>query len=96
MKLIIPQPRLYYSNGDEDFLFHWLKWIAEGKDAILCDGGVEITLNDPVDDASLRELIGLMARYSLDMKCLKPLRTAQNEHWFADPMAYWHKSVFGS
>ncbi|WP_243368757.1 hypothetical protein [Fundidesulfovibrio soli] len=95
MYIVIQEPVPFYSEGDEDFFFHWLQSITSVESVSRCLQGLEITLDDPVDDASLRELIGLMARYSLDMKCLKPLRTAQNEHWFADPIKYWHKSVFG-
>ena len=95
MKIIISEPIPYFSYGDEDHFFHWLESIPAITNRDWLKKCFELTLTEPIDDASLMELIGLLTRYSLDMKCLKVLHTAQNDHWFADPMAYWHGSVFG-
>jgi hypothetical protein len=83
MKIVIQEPVPFFSDGDEDCFFQWLKSIDAVKDFVRCPGGLEITLTEPVDDPSLRELIGLTTRYGLDMKCLRNLRTQLNEGWFA-------------
>ncbi|UWU74882.1 hypothetical protein N2603_33255 [Bradyrhizobium huanghuaihaiense] len=84
MKIAIREPAPFFSNGDEDSFFHWLKSIDAVKDFVGSPRGLEVTLEDPVEDLSLRELIGLLTRYGLDMRCLRGLRTQQNEAWFAD------------
>jgi len=94
MKVIIREPVPFFSEGDEDYFFEWLKSITAVKDLVGCTRGLELTLADHVDDPSLRELIGLMTRYGLDMKWLRSLRTKQNEHWFAHDNTYWYSSVF--
>ena len=94
MKVIIREPVPFFSDGDEDCFFEWLKSIAAVKDFARCVSGLEVTLVDQVDDPGLRELIGLLKRYGVDMKPLRKLRTTQNERWFANVKAYWYPSVF--
>jgi hypothetical protein len=96
MKLVIQEPRWYLSAGDEDYFFEWLKSISAVKDIVPTRAGLlELTLADPVDDPSLRELLALSKRYGLDMKPLRNLLTPENEHWFAGKKkAYWYRSVF--
>ncbi|WP_210347630.1 hypothetical protein [Bradyrhizobium diazoefficiens] len=94
MKIVISEPVPFFSDGDEDSFFHWLKSIDAVKDFAGSPRGLEVELEDPVEDVSLGELIGLLTRYGLDTKCLRRLRTPQNEAWFADEQMYWHKSVF--
>ena len=94
MKIVMKEPAPFFSDGDEDCFFHWLKSIDAVKDFVGGPKGLEVTLTDPVDDPSLRELIGLLTRYGLDMKWLRNLHTQQNEGWFASEKMYWHKAVF--
>ena len=94
MKMLISEPVIFFSDGDEDCFFQWPKSIDAVKDVVGEPRGLEITLAEPVDDFSLRELIGLMTRYGLDMKCLGILRTPDNEEWFARDIMFWHQSVF--
>jgi len=94
MKVIMREPVPFFSEGDEDSFFQWLKSIEAVKDFVRVRGGLELTLTDPVDDFCLRELLGLTTRYGLDMKWLRNFRTQQNEEWFAEEMAFWHQSVF--
>lgn len=94
VKITIREPVPYFSEGDEDSFFHWLKSIDAVEDFVGTPKGLEITLTEPVDDFSLRELIGLLRRYGLDMKWLRKLRTPQNEAWFVDEKKFWHDAVF--
>jgi hypothetical protein len=93
-KVVIREP-IWFSDADEDSFFDWLKSLKAVKDFVGVPSGLEITLSDPVDEFSLRELLGLMSRYDLDMKWLRALRTSENESWFADDQKYWHDKVFG-
>lgn len=94
MKIVIKEPVLFFSDGDEDFFFEWLKSIEAVKNFVRVPRGLEITLTDPVHDFCLRELLGLTMRYGPEMKWLKVLQTPENESWFADERAYWHEKVF--
>jgi hypothetical protein len=94
MKVKIREPRLFFSDGDEDYFFEWLQSIPEVKDVVRVKTDLELTLADQVDDTSLRELLGLLKRYGLDMTPLRALLTPENEHWFAEKKAYWYRSVF--
>jgi hypothetical protein len=85
----------FYSPGDEDAMFAWLK-------SLKCVGRVHgemrnlhIELAHRPNAAELREFIGLFLRYRLDMTPLAALKTARNASWFDDPNAIWHKQVFG-
>jgi hypothetical protein len=95
MKVKIQEPRLFFSDGDEDYFFEWLQSISALKDMVPTRPGLlELTLADPLDDPSLAELLGLLKRYGLDMTPLRALLTPENEHWFAEKKAYWYRSVF--
>jgi hypothetical protein len=93
-ELIVRGPT-YYSQGDETAFFTWLK-------SIRCVAGItgrlrhlHIELKRTPSNADLRELVGLLHRYRMNMKPLAKLKTPRNENWFADPDAYWHAKVFG-
>lgn len=86
----------YFSKGDERAFFRWLNEIPcvtsiEGRGDIL---------NIPVDrelldDESLRELIALFQRYSVDMNQLAQFETNDNRVGFKQPDCYWYQAVFG-
>ena len=94
IKAIMREPVPFYSDGDEDCFFGWLKSIEAVQDFERVRGGLELTLTDPVHDFCLRELLGLTMRYGLDMKWLRALRTPENEKWFVNDQMYWHEKVF--
>lgn len=94
MKIIIKEPASYLSEGDEGVFFNWLESVDAVKNVVGCSTGLELTLAEPVDDSSLRELIALMTRYGVDLKWLRSFVTKENEGWFASSKTYWHKSVF--
>ena len=41
------------------------------------------------------DLLGLLARYGLDMRPLQALITPEHEAWLKDPDAYWYASMWG-
>jgi len=102
-QLTIPEPLRFYSALDEDMFFHGLKSIAAIKSYVVKNGRpdkgrpnlVVLTLDKPVmEDVSLMNLIGLMARYALDMSSLASQASEENAVWFKDNKAYWFKNVF--
>ena len=85
----------FFSAHDEAAFFEWLdklKCVAdyhgEGRNLL-------IRLKDePVDDASLRELLALFSRYNIEMSQLAAFETDLNRAWFRASNTYWHATVF--
>jgi hypothetical protein len=48
-----------------------------------------------LSNASLRSVIGLLARYNVPMATLANQRGQHNSNWFGDVRSYWHDAVFG-
>ena len=48
-----------------------------------------------LDDTSLRELLALFRRYSVEMSQLAAFESDANRAWFRDSRAYWYSKVFG-
>jgi hypothetical protein len=98
MTTLIATEVLYFSRGDEDSFFAWLKRIGCVREV----RGIGYELLIDVDEGSLsdgdlRELLALFHRYRVDMKQLRQLATDANAHWFRDDSEmYWHGAVFGS
>jgi len=88
---------LYYSENDEAAFFEWLVKLGcvekyEGEADVL-----NIHINKTlVDEYSLREILSLFRRYSVDMKQLRVFDKAEFSEWFRNPLAYWFKPVFES
>ena len=91
---LIPEPSRYYCETDEDHFFGWLKSIPAVKEIAGTPGGLELTIDEPIDKLSFYELVGLLTRYSLDRNCLRLLCTHQLDPWFNDKNNYWYESVF--
>lgn len=94
IKLIIEEPDPFWSRLDEKSFFEWLKSIPAVKRIVGTKNGLEISLETPLDEPNLRDLIAVMHRYGIDKKCLRDFCTPDNEKWFKDPEKYWYKSVF--
>jgi len=87
----------YYSLGDEDAFFEWIKNIPSIKKT---DGTYDelylFLSNNTIPDRDLREIIRLFYRYKIDMKQLAVFLNNENKEWFyCNPKGYWHKKVFG-
>ena len=95
VKLLIDEPRPYYSALDEDYFYRWLDDVDavvsfSGQGAKLC-----LSVATPIDDVSLRDLFSLLMRYGVDMRPLVALATESNKGWLEDPKMYWHQNMFG-
>ena len=95
MLLRIPEPARFYCEADEDHFFAWLQRIAAVKAVVGTPDGLDLTIDIPIDQLSFYELVGLMTRYQLDKKSLRPLCDGQTDPWFTDKKNYWYESVFG-
>jgi hypothetical protein len=95
MHLHIPEPAKYYCEEDEDHFFSWLQDIPAIKSVQGTPQGLDLTIITPIDQLSFYQLVGLMARYQLEMYSLRPLCENHANPWFTDKKNYWHKFVFG-
>ena len=94
--LLIPHPSPFLSQLDEEHFFGWLKDIAAVKSVTGTPRGLALDLAEPIDTESFAELVGLMTRYGLDQRCLRPLAESNPDPSLRDPVKYWHQSVFGA
>lgn len=95
MLLPIPEPMYFYCGSDENHFFTWLKSIPAVKAVAGSPDGLNLTIEEPIDQLSFYELVGLMTRYQLDTKALRQLCDSQLDPWFTDTKNYWYASVFG-
>lgn len=95
MLLVIKSP-FYYCEPDKDYFFAWLEAIPAIKKVTGTADVLELIVEDPIDKISFYELVGLLTRYNLDRKCLRPLCHLQTDPWFNDPQNYWYAAVFAS
>ena len=94
--ILIQEPGLFYCEPDEDYFFTWLKAIPAVKRVTATPKGLELIIEEPMDKNSFYELIGLMTRYGLDKKCLRPICDSHPDPWFKDSKNYWYESVYGN
>lgn len=94
-KLIVREPSFFYSYLDEENFFHWLESIPAVAGVTRVGRDLQISLKAPIDEPNLRDLVAVLKRYGVDMKCLSPFVDSTNEPWFKNPAAYWYKDVFG-
>ncbi len=102
--LSVPEPLRWFSQLDEELFFHGLKQLRGVKSISVLPGKplqgvpnqVELQLEEnTLDDDSLRNLIGLMFRYSTEMQSLSGLCTDENKSWFRDENKFWYEAIFG-
>ncbi len=93
--LTIPEPTHFSCQLDEDHFFKWLQDIEGVKEVRGHLTDLTVYLCVPyLSDSALRDLIGLLHRYSMPMVALQTQLKPQNEHWFKNPDAYWYEPVF--
>ena len=94
ISVLISEPKLYYSNHEESFIYGCLNEV-DAITEISRDGAkLKLTVSQPIDEASFRDLISLLMRYGVDMAPLTVLTTEGNRDWLEDPQAYWHEAMF--
>ena len=81
----------YFSQGDEEAFFCWLKRIRCVGEVHGVGRDLLIPLSAAPDDDDLRELIGLFYRYRVDMTQLAVFARSE---WASNPKAFWHRRMF--
>jgi hypothetical protein len=68
----------FLSDADEEQFFAWL-YSLPGYEAIVGTGDtLQLTIADPVDRESVRELLSLFRRWRIDIAALLPLKSPEN------------------
>ena len=101
MKRMVKMPKvickgvMFCSQNDETSFFEWISRIKGIKK---WEGiGDEVHLHLPkrkISDECLRDMIGLLYRYNIEMSQLQQFVTDKNREWYSAPGTYWHKKVF--
>jgi hypothetical protein len=94
MKVIIPKPSGFYSELDEKHFFLWLDEMPRLMKVVATPAGLELTFKGTLDFKILGDLIVLMSRYKLDMKCMREYCLAANKEYFYDKERDWFDSMF--
>lgn len=94
MQLLIPEPERFYCEADEDHFFAWLNGIEAVEAVTGSPEGIWVTLQVPASRSTFYDLVGLLTRYGLDRKSLRPLCDGQADPWFSDTKNYWYDAVF--
>ena len=87
---------IFFSSNDKAAFYNWTKKIPcidaiKEKNGSIC---LYIACKD-LHDTDLFDLIGLFARYKINMKQLAVFLNKNNKEWFYDDtVVYWHKKVF--
>lgn len=92
--ILVKEPQ-FYCYQDEKHFFGWLEGLKALKKVKRTSEGLALTFENPIDDDSLADLVGLLTRYRIDRKDLKVFRNETNRKWFARSRTYWYRSVFG-
>ena len=85
----------FNSFVDEEMFFAWISKIPCVKSVRGEGKNLYVTVNlEQLNQACLREIIGICERYQINMQQLSTLKNANNNSWFANPKAYWYEKVF--
>jgi hypothetical protein len=94
MQLRISEPDKFYSSLDEGCFFYGLKTIPTVESVIGDRDGLVLEISRDFDKNDLKDLIGIMMRYGLDLSCLRAIAVDIDSIEFNNHDAYWYKSMF--
>jgi hypothetical protein len=99
--LVVPRQVLirdtvwYYCYQDEKHFFEWLESIRAVKKVVGGPEGLTVHFSrGELSRESWGDLLGVFARYGLDMRPLQALVGKRHEAWLRDPKKYWHKAMW--
>jgi hypothetical protein len=95
MPVLVCKRVTFYSEQDESLMFQWLKRIRAVRRVEGTGDSIVLHVGRRISGSSLRELLALFYRYRISMRQLAQFLTERNNSWFASPMAFWYKAVFG-
>jgi len=84
----------FFSIGDEAAFFGFAGGIKAVRDVTGVRDEIVLIVVPRPSEASLRDLIALFHRFSVDKGELRQFCSAKNRRWFRDPRAFWFKKVF--
>src|SRR5262245_1309896 len=80
MKVVIDGP-WYFAQADEDRFFEWIYSLPAYKNVEGRGTKLHLTLGDPVDDETIKQLLVICRRWHIDISPLAPLRRRSNERF---------------
>ena len=87
---------IYFSNGDENAFFSWLKAIPAIERFEGAGRDLNISVRELISDDDLRNIIALFKRYNIDMRQLAVFKNESNQMWVFDRRKFWFYDVFGN
>jgi hypothetical protein len=95
-EIVIREPG-FYCYRDEEHFFGWLKSIPGIERLSVVQSGLSIVIDDVhMDEDAWADLIGLLARYAIDMGDLRKIVSPRNERWIKNSHRYWYSMIFGA
>jgi hypothetical protein len=86
----------YWSTGDEDAFFHWLKSIKAVRSSRGVGTSLELTFaRRKISAHDLRELYGLCRRYGVDVEPLEQLNSPRSKRT-ESLLSSYHRNVWPS
>lgn len=96
MEKLICDSIQFYSQGDEDAFFQWVKGISCVTEIHGVGTAIILSLGHAPSEFELRELIALFYRYKVELNQLASFETVENRGWFKENIqSYWYEMVFG-
>ncbi len=87
-------PAVFYSDGDELALMHWISRIKCIREDSLVFDSRHIYLKRRPSQSDLWEIIALFYRYNLPMRQLAQFENDANRNWFKDQRKVWYKRIW--
>lgn len=101
LRQITIRESMYHCYLDEKHFYEWLESIVGITEVRGDPKGLVIKFDDKgLSRDDWYDLIGLFARYGIDMRGLKDVLVsefvnAEDLAWFKDPDNYWHEKIWG-
>jgi hypothetical protein len=92
---VVIRERPYFCYQDEKHFFGWLESIRGVLKVVGGPDGLTIHFaRAPLSYDSWADLLGVFARYGVDMRPLCVLVDKRHEAWLRDPDKYWHEAMW--
>ncbi len=95
VRKVVIRERPYFCYQDEKHFFEWLESIQGVRKVTGGPDGLTIHFaRAPLSYDSWADLLGVFARYGVDMRPLRVLVDKRHEAWLRDPDKYWHEALW--
>ncbi len=98
MKFDLPEPKQWFSQGDEDRFFAVIYNLNGFVSVSASESGLCIEVTAPLAREDMVELIAVLVRYDQSVNCLTCLVSHDDvlAKWFNNPQAYWELTSVSS